>query len=80
MYRVLFIGNSHTYLHYMPQLLAGLALVNGKKLTTEQSIGEGASLEWHWNRPETRDLIAQGCWTHVVLQERSRGPLEEKTK
>ena len=78
MHRILFIGNSHTYLHYMPQLLTGLAAGSGKKVITEQSIGEGASVAWHWSRPETKDLIANGSWTHVVLQERSRGPLEDK--
>ena len=78
MNRILFIGNSHTYLHYMPQLLAGMAKSKGKTLTTEQLVGEGASLAWHWSRPETRGLIEEGYWTHVVLQERSRGPLEDK--
>ena len=57
MNRILFIGNSHTYLHYMPQLLAGLAQLKGRKVITEQSIGEGASLAWHWKNSEARDLI-----------------------
>jgi hypothetical protein len=72
MYRILFIGNSHTYLHHMPRLLTGLAQAKGIEIFTEQSTGEGASLAWHWNRPETKDLIARGQWTHVVLQETAR--------
>lgn len=76
--RILFIGNSHTYLHYMPQLLTGLARLKGRTVITEQSIGEGAGLAWHWKRPEARDLIEKGRWTHVVLQERSRGALEDR--
>ena len=77
MYRILFIGNSHTYLHYMPRLLSTLAKGRGQEIFTHQSTGEGASLEWHWNHPETSELITEGDWTHVVLQERSRGPIEE---
>ena len=78
MLRILFIGNSHTYLHYMPQLLTGLAQHKGRTIATEQSIGEGAGLAWHWKHAEARDLIVKGRWTHVVLQERSRGALEDK--
>jgi hypothetical protein len=76
-YRVLFIGNSHTYLHYMPQLLTGLARSRGTTVLTEQCIGEGASLAWHWNGSAARNLIQKAPWTHVVLQERSRGALED---
>ena len=79
MHRILFIGNSHTYLHYMPQLLAEMARTAGHSIATAQSIGEGASLAWHYDHSEAIDLIAKGKWTHVVLQERSRGPLEDKT-
>ena len=78
MFRILFIGNSHTYLHYMPQLLAELARTKGHCIVTEQSVGEGASLAWHYDQRATKDLINQGKWTHVVLQERSRGALEDK--
>ena len=79
MYRILFIGNSHTYLHYMPRLLSSLAKGRGHAISTQQSIGEGASLAWHWNRPETSQLIMEGDWTHVVLQERSRGSIEDRS-
>jgi len=79
MCRILFIGNSHTYLHYMPLLLSTLAKGRGQEIFTHQSTGEGASLEWHWNRQETSELITEGDWTHVVLQERSRGPLDDRT-
>jgi len=79
MFRILFIGNSHTYLHYMPQLLVEMARTVGNAITPAQSIGEGASLAWHYNHSKAIDLIAQGKWTHVVLQERSRGPLENIT-
>ena len=75
---VLFIGNSHTYLNFMPQML--LALVNagdpGPELMVDQCTGEGASLEWHWKNPTSRAAITKEPWDFVVLQDRSGGPLE----
>ena len=76
---VLFIGNSHTYLNFMPRML--LALVNaedrGFELIVDQCTGEGASLEWHWKNLPSRDKITEEPWDFVVLQDRSGGPLEE---
>jgi len=76
---VLFIGNSHTYLNYMPQMLVALASAEdrGFELATDQCTGEGVSLAWHWNHPQSRDAINRKPWDYVVLQERSGGPLEE---
>jgi hypothetical protein len=79
MCRILFIGNSHTYLHYMPFVLSTLAKERGQEIFTHHSTGEGASLEWHWNQQETCKLITESEWTHVVLQERSRGPLDDRS-
>ncbi|MEE4261825.1 MAG: hypothetical protein V2I56_03985 [Desulfobacteraceae bacterium] len=76
---VLFIGNSHTYLNFMPRML--LALVNaadrGFELMVDQCTGEGASLGWHWKNPPSRAAITGNRWDYVVLQDRSAGPLEE---
>ena len=79
MLTVLFIGNSHTYLNYMPQMLVALANAEdrGFELAADQCTGEGASLEWHWRNPQSREAITQKPWDYVVLQERSGGPLEE---
>jgi len=76
---VLFIGNSHTYLHYMPQMLAELARAAdiGFPLNIEQITGEGAGLQWHWHNSPSRDKIRSGRWDRVVLQDSSGGPLEE---
>ncbi len=76
---VLFIGNSHTYYNYMPQMLS--ALVNaedrGFRLKVDQFTGEGAGLKWHWENPFSRNEIKKKPWDYVVLQDRSGGPLEE---
>jgi len=77
--RILFIGNSHTYLHYMPQMLEQLVLAGdcNFELEADQSVGEGASLEWHWNSEPTRCKMRSRNWDYIVLQERSGGPLED---
>lgn len=76
---VLFIGNSHTYLHYMPQMFGELARTTDSdyQLKIDQITGEGAALQWHWDNSSTRDKIRSQKWDYVVLQDRSGGPLEE---
>ncbi|MBW2593645.1 MAG: hypothetical protein JRE58_11740 [Deltaproteobacteria bacterium] len=78
-YRILFIGNSHTYLHYMPQMLEQLAEAAGnqRKLQTVQITGEGAGLQWHWKNRAARNMLSDKSWDYVVLQERSGGPVED---
>lgn len=79
---ILFIGNSHTYYHDMPRMVAALADATGHAadLNIETSTASGVSLKWHWNNPASRELIAQGGWDAVVLQERSGGPLEDRVQ
>lgn len=76
---ILFVGNSHTYLHYMPQMLAQLATAGSGelKLSADQIVGEGSSLEWHWQNDQSRRVIRNQIWDWIVLQDRSGGPLED---
>ena len=78
--KVLFIGNSHVYMHFMPLMLEELVKASdrGDYLIAEQCTGEGVSLEWHWNNEATLDQLASGNWDFVVLQDRAGGPLEER--
>ncbi len=75
---VLFIGNSHTYLHYMPEMTIKLGEAGGHPIDARQITGQGASLEWHWKNQDTRNLIKDKRWDYVILQERSGGPLENR--
>ena len=79
LHHVLFIGNSHTYYNYMPQMLSMLVKSEnrGFELTIDQCTGEGAGLEWHWKNVTTRNAIAEKPWDSIVLQDRSGGPLED---
>jgi hypothetical protein len=76
--KILFVGNSHTYLHYMPEMVAKLGEAGGHAFDVRQVTGEGASLKWHWQNPATRDLIGKQKWDYVILQERSEGSLENR--
>ncbi|HTW93053.1 MAG TPA: DUF4886 domain-containing protein [bacterium] len=69
--RVLFIGNSLTYVNDLPGLFAGLSEAGGKPVRTDASTFGGYSLEDHTKTQATLDKIAQDSWSFVVLQEQS---------
>jgi hypothetical protein len=69
--RVLFIGNSHTYVNDLPGLFLGLSEAGGRLVRTDMSAFGGYSLEDHTNTQATLDKIAQDSWDFVALQEQS---------
>jgi hypothetical protein len=69
--RVLFIGNSHTYVNDLPGLFLGLSEAGGRPVRTDASTFGGYSLEDHTNTQATLDKIAQDSWDFVALQEQS---------
>ena len=75
--RVLFIGNSYTYVNDLPGMLANIAATAGTPptITTDEVVQGGASLENHWDNGLAQPKILQRQWTHVVLQGQSLEPL-----
>jgi hypothetical protein len=71
---VLFVGNSYTYTNDLPSLFLNLAASGGNRVVTAMSAPGGYTLEQHTTNPTTLDLIAQGGWDYVVLQEQSQYP------
>lgn len=73
MTRVLFIGNSYTYQHSVPELMKGFAraLTPQARLETESVLTGGATLRWHLSEGTAPRRISEGGWSHVVLQEQS---------
>jgi hypothetical protein len=67
--RILFLGSSLTYANDMPAILQALAHAAGLRLEVEVVARGGANLEDHWNQGAARRTIAQGGWSHVVLQQ-----------
>ena len=68
--RVLFIGNSYTaYNGGLPKILKQMADSAGVPFEAKASLHGGKSLEFHYNETKGRELIAQGGWDYVVLQD-----------
>ena len=80
--RVLFIGNSYTYVNALPWLTQHLAVSasEARPMMVAMLAPGGATLEHHWNDGTARRMIEQGGWTHVVLQEQSLRPLRDREK
>lgn len=72
--RVLFIGNSYTYVNDLPNLINNLAVSTGDQLIYQSNTIGGYTLQQHSANATTLALIAQGNWDFVVLQEQSQLP------
>ncbi len=72
--RVLFIGNSYTDVNNLPDVVRRLASAGGDSLYYKASVPGGTTFQQHAALPATVNLIAQGGWDYVVLQEQSQRP------
>jgi hypothetical protein len=75
--KVLFIGNSYTYVNNLPVLFENISRAGGKDVLTDISAPGGYSLENHLSNNETINKIISGVWNYVVLQEQSQIPAIE---
>jgi hypothetical protein len=69
--RILFIGNSYTFVNNIPLLASALAAKESRPLETESVTEGGATLKLHWQKGDALRAIRQGPWDYVVLQEHS---------
>jgi hypothetical protein len=76
--RILFIGNSYTASHDLPEALKALAEASGTQppLEVQRVVVGGAKLQTHWDEGSVIPLIKDGQWDFVVLQEQSQTPLK----
>jgi len=72
--QVLFIGNSYTFGHDVPEVVETIAAANGVKIETEMYAVGGATLSDHRGDSDVRALISSGRFDFVVLQEQSQTP------
>ena len=72
--RVLFIGNSYTYVNNLPQLAASIALSKGDTMIFDSYCPGGYTFNNHVNDANTLAKIALGNWNYVVLQAQSQEP------
>jgi hypothetical protein len=72
---VLYLGNSHTFWHDLPQLTSNLALSNGDTINYESNTPGGCTLghpqNGHLFNSTSLSLINSFDWDFVILQEHS---------
>ncbi len=70
--KVLFVGNSYTYGYNLAHIVSIISEETSTTLITRKSVIGGASLKEHWRggrELKTRDIIAEGNFDVVVLQD-----------
>lgn len=72
--KVLFIGNSYTYVNALPQLIYDLAISKQDTLVFDQSVMGGFTFSNHCNFNQTWQKIRSAKWDYVVLQAQSQEP------
>ncbi|HOY31205.1 MAG TPA: PKD domain-containing protein [Bacteroidales bacterium] len=72
--RVLFIGNSYTYVNNLPQMVADVAVSAGDTLFFDSNAIGGYTFQMHTTNATTLNKISIGNWDYVVLQEQSQLP------
>lgn len=74
--RVLFVGNSYTHVNDLPGMVRSLAASVDRRV----EVGMRAPGGWWWrdhaSSAQTTDVIADGDWDYVVLQEQSIAPAD----
>ena len=77
--RVLFLGNSSTYVNILPQIISDIASAMGDTLIYDFNTPGGYTLEEHSTDSSSLNKIMQGNWDFVVLQgsQRLSYPIEQ---
>jgi hypothetical protein len=70
--RVLFIGNSYTYVNSLPDLISSMYAASGEEFEYAMSAPGGCTFQQHCT--VSLPYIQQGSWDYVVLQEQSQLP------
>ncbi|MDR2914098.1 MAG: SGNH/GDSL hydrolase family protein [Tannerella sp.] len=72
--QVMFIGNSYTYYHQMPEIIKEIAATQEMNITYTAFYPGGARLKGHLENQELIQAIKKGKWDYVVIQEQSSAP------
>jgi hypothetical protein len=80
--RVLFIGNSYTYVNDLPMVIADLASAahEARPFKPDVVLVGGQTLEGHIAGHDALPAIARGGWDAIVLQEQSTRPITDPDK
>lgn len=72
--KVLFLGNSYTYVNNLPQLIHDIALANGDTLVFDNNCPGGHTFNNHFNNATSISKINSQAWDNVILQAQSQEP------
>ena len=78
--RILFLGNSYTFVNNLPRALTELARSGGHEIGTEMSAVGGWTLAQHAQSQETLQRINGAKFDLVVLQEQSQIPADVQSR
>lgn len=68
-YRVLFVGNSLTYVNDLPRMVEAIGLAAGDVFVTKTLAYPDWGLEDHWTTGAAPEEIASDSWDFVVMQQ-----------
>ncbi|HNF29833.1 MAG TPA: PKD domain-containing protein [Chitinophagaceae bacterium] len=72
--KVLFLGNSYTYVNDLPFMLSKIANSTGDTVVYDSNTPGGYTLQGHYTNSTSLSKIGLGKWDYVVLQEQSQLP------
>ena len=72
--KILFIGNSYTYVNNLPQMLHDFAIMNNDTILFDANTIGGYTFQNHCSDATTISKIKSQQWDYVVLQEQSQTP------
>ena len=72
--KVLFLGNSYTYVNDLPQIISDLAANTGDVLIYDSNLIGGYTLQDHYASTTSLNKILSNNWDYIVLQEQSQRP------
>ena len=78
--RVLFVGNSYTFVNDLPTMFANLAGSGGHPVETGMAAQGGWTLANHITAEDTTNALNSSKWNYVVLQEQSEIPSVEQSR
>ena len=70
--KVLFIGNSFTYMNDMSSMFEKMAKKSGKEVIVESNTKGGANFKEHTGRKDMYEAISKRQWDYIILQGYSR--------
>jgi len=78
--RILFIGNSYTFVNDLPNTFAKLAKAGKHKLEVGMAAQGGLTLADHVKSTDTLNALNSQKWTYIVLQEQSQIPSVQQSR